>query len=223
MAPRRAPPWPGSWEGSVLRSHPPRAPRGQRLTGAHHWTRGAEPPRDAVTPPSQKVPWTPPPNARPGRPRAHGRESSPLPASPPRPRERRPTASGQRGPGTLPTLLPSRRGTGSSHSRAARPRALPAVRKPHTPSRPRLGRGSGRDRKTPARSPAEALLASPVVPGTKPTSRPLPAPRRAGAGSQGRRAHALACLATTPTGCSHQWRRGGMVADADPGKRQHKR
>lgn len=142
-----------------------------------------------MTPPSQKVPWTPPPNARPGRPRAHGRESSPLPASPPRPRERRPTASGRRGPGTLPTPLPSRRGTGSSHSRAARPRALPAARKPHAPSRPRLGGGSGRDCKTPARSPAEALLAGPVVPGTKPTSRPSPAPRQLLAGqAQGRRA-----------------------------------
>lgn len=111
-------------------------------------------------------------------------------------------------------LLAGSAGTGSSGSAA-----------PHTPhslSRPQLGGGGSAAKRPPASSRSPAL-ANPVVPGTKLTARPSPAPPQAGAGSQGRKVDALAWLAATPIGHSRQGRRGGVVADADPGKEQHQR
>lgn len=85
------------------------------------------------------------------------------------------------------------------------------------------GKGGGSAAKRPPASSRSPALANPVVPGTKLTARPLPAPPQAGAGSQGRKVDALAWLAATPIGHSRQGRRGGVVADADPGKEQHQR
>lgn len=119
-------------------------------------------------------------------------------------------------------LLAGSTGTGSSHSRAARPRALQLRTRPiHCPVHSWEGGGSAAKR--PPASSRSPALANPVVPGTKLTARPLPAPPQAGAGSQGRKVDALAWLAATLIGHSGQGRRGGVVADADPGKEQHQR